>query len=308
MKILRIPTDEWIKEAVSKLAADVVVGSNVSLTLEDNAGFAQNCFAVIGQPGTEQGELEQVNQAVTPGTGVRVATLLFPHKKGEIVTVYRYNKRKVYGSLTVGGSYTELTGYGSPALIAVDNPQGTIFEYNGGEGYLYFKATYYDSVGTTETALADAVAFRGDDVARYAVIYKIKRKAQLLDNPFITDDRWEDKRMQAENEINSTIMQRYTLPLAEIPPLITMLCELLAAGYVLYEEFGKDGDGAGMLAEARAILKSIQDGRQKLIGADGTELATPENNSNELDGYPDSDGVGDDIAGNERAFERGMRF
>src|SRR5258706_10941330 len=96
----------------------------------------------------------------------------------------------------------------------------------------------------------------------------------------------ETKRKQAENEINSAIMARYILPLAEVPALISRICELLAAGYIDYEEFGKDGEGVKWLGEARALLKAIQKGTQRLIGSDDTELAVNAK-VNRLSGYPD---------------------
>ena len=81
-------------------------------------------------------------------------------------------------------------------------------------------------------------------------------------------------------------MARYVLPLSEVPELISRICELLAAGYVDYEELGKDGEGVKWLGEARALLKAIRDGKQRLIGSDDTELAT-NTKVNRLDGYPD---------------------
>ena len=75
---------------------------------------------------------------------------------------------------------------------------------------------------------------------------------------------------------------------------------MLAGGYVDYEEFGPDGEGKKWLGEARALLKAIQNGRQRLIGTDDTELATV-STTNSLQGYPDNDGT-EDIDTPERAF------
>jgi phage gp36-like protein len=285
MKAFIAPTESFIKTEIGTLNADATAGSNVTLTLINNDGLAQNDYIVIGHEGSELAELELINQAVTAGTSVRVATLKFNHKAGEPIVRYAYNQRKFYGSLTEGGSYTELTADGSPVNIQVDDPQGTLFEYTGST-YTYFKATYYNSTAAEETDIDDAVAVAGDQSGRYATLWDIRKHAGLAGNPFYSDVRLETKRKQAENEIKSAIMARYVLPLAEVPELISRICELLAAGYIDYEEFGKDGEGVKWLGEARALLKAIQKGTQRLIGSDDSELAV-NTLVNRLDGYPD---------------------
>jgi phage gp36-like protein len=291
MKTLIAPTEDFIKLERTELDADVSAGSNVALTLLSNDGLSQNDFIVVGREGSEKAELQQINAAVVAGTTVQVATLKFAHKKGDPVTRYRYNQRKFYGATSATGTYTELTTDGSPKTIQVDDPQGTILEYTGSEGYTHFKATYYNATSIDETSIADSDAVEADESKRYTSLYNIRVQAGLTNNPFITDGRIERKRKQAENEINSMIASRYTLPLAEVPELLGTICDLLAAGYVDFEEFGPDGEGKKWLGEARGMLKSLQDGRQRLIGSDGTELS-PTSKSNRLRGYPDNDGVG----------------
>ncbi len=272
MRTLLAPTEDFIKVERTELDADAVAGSNVTLTLKNNSGMADNTFICIGREGGEQAEIEKINQAVTGATAVRVATLLFGHKKGTPVTVYKYDKRKFYGATSADGSYTELTGDGSPAVISVDDPQGTRLEYSGST-YTYFKATYYNSITAVETAQADSEAVLADESVRYCTLYAIRVQAGLTNNPYIDDGRIEEKRIQAENEINSILFRIYELPLAEIPALIKRVCSLLAAGYIDFEEYGPDGQGVKWLGEARGILKAIAENRQNLIGADGTELA-----------------------------------
>src|SRR5690606_2298954 len=100
MKQLLAPTEDFIKLERTELASDVSAGSNVTLALQNNDGMADNTYIVIGVEGSEKAELQQINAAVSPGANVQVATLKFAHKAGEPVVVYRYNKRKFYGSLT----------------------------------------------------------------------------------------------------------------------------------------------------------------------------------------------------------------
>ena len=294
MRTLLAPTEDFIKLERTTLDADAAAGTNVALTLINNNGFSDNDFFVIGVEGSEKAELCQINGVVTPGTAIVGATLLFAHKKGEPVTRYRYNKRKFYGSLTAGGSYTELTGDGSPKTIGVDDPQGTFLEYTGST-YLYFKSTYYNSETLEETDTDDSREVLADESVRYASIYGIRKMAGFTQNPFISDGRVEDKRMQAESEINSSIFSRYSLPLSEIPPLITYICECLAAGYMHYEEYGPEGDAVKKLGEARALLKAIMEGRQRLLGVDYTELATV-SAGNKIYGKPDGSETGDELS------------
>lgn len=302
MKTLLAPTEDYIKLERTELAADASAGSNVTLTLKNNNGIAQNTYIVIGKEGSEKAELEQVNAAVSGNTDVQVATLKFAHKKGEPVTVYRYNQRKFYGALTKTGTYNELTTDGSPKDIQVDDPQGTILEYTQADGYLFFKATYYNSTTTDETSTSDADPVEADESKRYASIYSIRKMAGFTENPFISDGRIESKRQQAENEINSHIFTRYQLPMSEVPKLISYVCECLAAGYLHYEEFGPEGDAVKKLGEGRGILKQIMDGKQRLLDSDFAELALV-TGTNVLRGLPDGTEDTDDISGNERKFK-----
>jgi phage gp36-like protein len=284
MKRLTAPTEDFAKGEATRLAADATAGSNVTITLESNDGLSNAAFIAIGHEGNELCELAQINQAISGNTQVRVATLKFNHVAGEPVRLYRYDKRKFYGAISASGSYTQLTGDGSPKLIEVDDPMGTSLEYSGST-YTYFKATYYNSQTDTETDQADAVAVAGDETIRYATIYAIRKHAGLAGNPRYSDSRLEDKRRQAENEIKSTIGSLYALPLSYVPPLISRVCELLAAGYIDYEEFGSEGQGTKWLGEARGILKAIKDGKQLLLDADDAELERV-SGVNQLSGYP----------------------
>ena len=292
MKILIAPTEDFIKLERTKLDADVSAGSDVAVTVQDNDHLVENDYVVIGSEGSEQTELVQINATVVAGQAIRVDVLKFAHKAGAQVTKYRYNKRKFYGSLTADGSFAELASYGSPAIIQVDDPQGTLLEYTGTEGYIYFRSTYYNSELDEETTVEDSETVLADESKRYTSLYAIRVQAGLTNNPFINDGRVERKRKQAENEIDSAIFSRYVIPLEEVPPLIQYICELLAAGYIDYEEYGPEGQGVKWLGEARALLKSIKKGTQRLIGADSTEIAIV-SNTNILQGYPDNDGVGD---------------
>lgn len=284
MRQLVAPTEPFVIIERTRLAADVVAGSDVTLELENNDGMADNTFLAIGEMGSELCELQQINATVSGDTDVQVATLKFSHSKGEPVVVLRYNQRKFYGATSATGTFTELTSEGSPKDIQVDDPNGTLLEY-AGDVYTYFKSTYYNSETAEETDVDDAEAVLGDESLRYATIYAIRKHAGLQGNAFYSDFRIETKRKQAESEINSVLYAKYVLPLTEVPPLIGQICELLAAGYIHFEEFGQEGEGVKWLGEARALLKAIRNGTQVLIGVDGQEL-TRLSASGRLEGTP----------------------
>lgn len=283
-KLLYAPTEDFIKTEVGRLAENANAGSNVVLTLVGNEGFSANDYVVIGHEGNELAELEQINQSVSPGTQIRVGILKYNHKAGEPVYKYSYDKRKFYGCATIDGTYTELTADGSPKLIQPDDPQGTFIECTD-DTYQYFKATYYNSTTDDETDVEDSNAQSANESLRYASIYGIRKHAGLAGNAFYSDLRIERKRVQAESEVNATIGARYILPLTQIPGIIENITELLAAGYIDYEEFGKNGEGVKWLGEARAILKNIGT-KYILIGTDGVELPVA-TKVDVLNGFPD---------------------
>lgn len=211
------------------------------------------------------------------------------YKKGDPVTLYKYNQRKVYGSLTAGGSYVELTAYGSPATIQVDDPQGTLLEYTGSEGYLFFKATYYNSTTTTETDIADATETSGDESARYTSIYLIRKKAGIIDNPFLTDAYVEAKRTEAESEVNAYLSKRYTLPLSVVPKLIQNITTTLAAGYIHDDEMGEEGFGPQWIDRAQKKLSMLSKGSLELIDTGTSEELARNGDLGKMTGYPDTD-------------------
>ena len=299
---LYAPTEDFIKVERGVLGADVTAGSSVSVDVTNNDGLSDNDFIVIGHEGNELCEIQQIGGVVSAGADVTIDTVKFNHQKGEPWVKYRYDKRKFYGSTTEGGTYTELTADGSPVLIQVDDPQGSRIEYTGGEGYTYFKSTYYNSTDTTESSVSDADAVEADESKRYSSLYAIRKHAGLVGNSLYPEQRFELKRQQAESEINSYIAKKYVLPLSEVPGMIKYICELLGAGYIDYEEFGKEGEGVKWLGEARGMLKKIADGKMTLIGADGTEV-TRVTKVGRLDGYPD--GTIDDGAVDARKFKIG---
>lgn len=275
-------TEDSIKLADSKLSANVSAGSNVTIPLYGNGGFAVGNYVCIGIPGSATAEIQQIN-SLPAASSIEVATLLYAHSSDEPIQVYRYNQRKFYGSLTLTGSYAELLSSGSPKSIAVNDPQGTYFEYTGSDGFLYFKSTYYNSNTNEETDINDAIGVAGDQSTRYCSLYDIRFQAGMQDNPYVGDDQFEDYRTRAESTINSSLYARYILPLEngttnelEVPAIIKDCAVKLAAGYSDYREYGKTGEGVKWIAEAKSILRDIKTGVVRLIDSNFVEFELKE--------------------------------
>ena len=290
MRQLLAPTEDFIKTQRDNLNADANAGTNVVMSVPGAINFKVNDWIVVGIEGSETAELTQITAV---GATSITANLILSHKNGEPITRYRYNKRRFYGALTATGAYAEITGSGSPVTIQINDPQGTSIEYTGVEGYVYFKATYFNSTDSTETDINDADAVYSDESLRYCSLYAIRKQAGLTNNPYLTDGIVETYRRRAESEVDSMLNARYILPLTnasgngEIPFLVENITVLLAAGYMDYQEFGKEGEGVKWLGEARGILKKLQSpGGQQLLGSDHQEMQQ-KTNSNGISSYPD---------------------
>lgn len=282
-RLLIAPTDDMVRGERGVLSENVSAGSNVTITMPNNDGFAQNDFVVIGYEGKEEAELQQVNQAVSAGGTIRVATLLRAHKAGEPVVVYRFNKRKFYGCATENGTYAELSG--SPATIQVDDLRGTFLEY-AGTTYSYFKATYYNSSTTTETGDESPSLVVVENQTRYATLADIRGAAGIIGNPRISDGVVERARMYAEGVANAIVVGRYPLPLASVPSILSGAVEDIAAARILkrYMVDQEDDEWRNMQKEAMDTLKSIGSGDIILLDDDGLELAVSQRE--EGGGYP----------------------
>ena len=279
MKTLNAPIENFIKTIKTEITADVAAGSDKAVTVENGNEFDVNDYAILGVAGSEKSEIAKIT--VVSGNTITFETLALAHKDNDPITKVLFNQRKLYGCATETGTFVII----ETKDIEVDNPQGTYFEYTG--DYLYFKCTYYNEHTTEESSIDDAVAVLGGESDRYCSIEAIKKQAGLLENPYTNNADVERKRSAAENEIDSAISDRYSLPLLEIPALIENVTVLLAAGYLDYQEFGAESGGVKWLGEARGILKNIEKGTRKLLGSDKVELTRL--SGGRLKGYPDSD-------------------
>lgn len=294
MKVFKFPTEEdLIGMEQTELTAAATAGSSVTLALKSNHGLTDNDFVMIKRVGDDQAHIAQLNATVSGNTDIQIDTLRYDLAIGDIIRKITHNQRKFYGCATEDGTYVHISADDSPKTIEVDNLDGTLFEYTGDEGYLYFKSTYFNSQSPTkETDIDDAVSVLGGESDRYCSIYDIKAEAGLIDNPYISGVRLENLRVRAEGEVKASLFKKYALPLSEIPVIIKTATKLMAAGWLLYQEYGAEADGTSKdgidkVKQGRSILKQIRNGTVILLNSDD-EVLEASSSGSKLDSFPDN--------------------
>lgn len=297
-----IETTELTADAAAAQA--VVAAANVQ-------GFVTNKYFIAGQLGTEQAELRQVSSVASQNI-TATAAFTFTHKKFESLTVLRGNKIRVYRSANVNGT-APTSGYTliGTADIEADQMVTLFTDATGGEGYWY-KQTYYDSTAGTETDLTDAVAVRGGDFGNYVTIDEVRQEAGFMFNSAITDDLIALHRANAESQVKGTLKAAgYTLPLASVPDTIRNISKLLAAGYLLLQDYGvgyegTNKDGQAKVDLANAQLKQIRN--REIILVDIVESALGLAPS--ISGWPDDTTVdaADSDSGGDIMFRISKKF
>ena len=269
------PIMDFILSEKSELTSSVSASADpVTLSVLNTQGLKKNDFLIIGRIGHEGSEIQKITE-ITDATHLKVEKLNMEKKNGDPIQRISFNQVKLYRSTSKTGTYTLL----ETKDIEVDNPRGTYFEDSAGTTSHWYKCTYYNSQTLTETSLDDAEPVQGGDVQHYASIYQIKRMAGFEENYAISPVLISDIREAAENEINSRIVSVYSVPFSTVPPLITHITSLLAAGMLLLKEYGVEADveisksGQRMINEARSYLDKIVAGTLKLIDSSGNELS-----------------------------------
>lgn len=292
------PTEDFIKSSQTETTA-IAIASNspVSVTVKNNQGFAAGDYVIVKRLGTEQAHICLIDDIVGNETIV-LHSLLHNLVVGDQITKIDFNQRKLYGCATKDGAYV----YIETKDIAVDNPQGTSFTYNGTD-YQWFKATYYNSRTETETDIKDAIATQADSLSHYCSIYDIREEAGFLDNNYIDDGRINALRLQAEAEVKASIGSVYALPLKAPNEVVRTITKLLAAGWLMYQEYGVEAsgtskDGTDKIKQARSMLDAIRTHTLKLFDENDVELerAPACVSGGTVDGYPDNTAPDDELA------------
>lgn len=300
--------DDFIEGEKTALASSALVGQK-TLNVLNGLNFASVNHLRLGRKGDNITELCHID-SINGNVITLKANLNNTHPENtEVVELY-YDQRKLYKEQTAGaGDYAVV---GSPKDIQLDNPDGTIFKDQAGVNGIYYKCTYYDSVGLTETSLDDAVAVTGDDTA-YASISDIRQEAGFSDNAFISDADILKDLQASTDEINGRIAPIYVLPLPYIPQVIRDIATHLTIGRLFHNEYpGIDAayalEGEGRMKEGRALLDKIYNRQVLLLDANGVELVRVQ--TNKPSGWPNNSTANLDSQdhGGDNMFRIGMRF
>lgn len=274
----------------TQVSTDASAGA-VSVVVKNANNLAIDDYVVIGLLGSELSELKRITGLSTQT--LTVSATSFAHKANEPVSELRGNQIKVYRAANVDGTQPSDGSFSllTTVDIDVDQPFTIYTDSTGGSDYWY-KQTYYHSVSTAETAIADSTAVRGGDYGHYVTIEEVRIEAGFTNNPDVTDQMISDRRDDAESQVNGVLKSaKYTLPLtAPYPPVIKNITKLLAAGYLLLQDYGVGADSTNKEGRAKIELAEMLLGkimRKEIVLVDqftSSELGS----SSILRGWPDS--------------------
>jgi hypothetical protein len=256
--------------AATQLNANAAAAAT-TLTVLDSTGFAANDYVIIEERGIEKAELRKVS-SVTATTIIVTSGVTLAHTKWAKVQKIDYNQVKLLASATSGGTYAAQ----DTQAINVGKPSGTTLTDSDGTSSLYYKVVGYNS---TSTAQEDDSTVDWFQIATtYISEDEVRREAGFDLNDDISDDRIRTQVDMAESAVNSAIGSVYQLPLTETPNAIKNATKLLAAGYLLLQQYGAEAegtsrDGQAKVDQANNFLDKISTGDLLLFGAAGAELA-----------------------------------
>ena len=138
----------------SYLTSDTIIGAT-TITVTNIAGFPSvsddNFYVLIGNYGEEKAEIKLVTASATSGNVFTLSALTSSHSSSDPVTYIPYNKIRVYGIVSSGGSSTFIE------TIDIDiTKQYTEYTYKGGS-YSYFVISYYNSHLDEESAYSEEI-------------------------------------------------------------------------------------------------------------------------------------------------------
>lgn len=277
MQILQAGIEDYVLGEYTTFSSDEEASQTI-LSVTDTTGFSVNDYIILGVIGNENSEICKIASTNTNSITISVATI-HKHYKDEPIQEIRYNQRKFYRSTTETGTFSHLSGEGSPISIKVDNPQGTILEDTTGTSTSWYKATYYNSYSLSETSLDDAIAVQAGDADHYVSLYKILAEAGLQNNSYISTEIVDRYRNEAEEEVEGSLITKYQLPLPKTSRILQKIIILSAAGNLLAQEYGVEANleisksGERKIKRAEELIDRILDGKITLIDTAGETLS-----------------------------------
>jgi phage gp36-like protein len=280
------------------LAADVAAGAT-TLTVDNATQFVSGDFIYLAPFGDQA--CEKVTVSITP-TGASTLTLTsaikFAHRRGEEVTSVYGDQIQFMYALNVDGTAPAASDFQVLATVNLDtNEPVTVYTDTNALAELdpssrWYAYVYKNSVSAGTTDVNEIIPARGDDYGHYCTIEDIRTETGLARNKNIPDTVFDDVRNDVESEINATLVTSYSLPLSSpVPYLVRRIAKLLAAGYILTNQYGVFSQGTTSAKEGEAKLKKgqdllakIDDHEYTLVDSTGTSLI----NQSQISGWPNS--------------------
>jgi phage gp36-like protein len=280
----------------SELSLDYVPEST-TLLLRSTQGLVDGQPIYVGHLSLEGCEKAVIDAMVDEMTISLSEALKLPHARYEPVTavlgdsIHIYRAPNVDGTVPADDQFTVLT------TRTIDPDQmSTYYRDSTGSSAFWYRYTYFNPITLEETAPSDA--FRGDDFAHYASLSEIRNEAGFQNATNLADSVIEQKRRDAEAEINASLSGAYTVPFTQVPEIIRTLTIQLASAFLLDSAYG-NASSRQKLKDARAAIDTYRLGASILTDDAGTALSTSES----ITGYP---GTPDDDA--PRFFHMGDKF
>lgn len=282
-----------IKERSSLAVA--VDPSATSLTLFNNDTIAANDYLLIGRPGSETAEIRQIS-GVTGATIATTDAITLHHEYNTPVIVLRANKLKVYTAPNVNGSQPADGAFSTLLATVTINPDQLETSYidASGSSSLWYKYSYFNSTSSYESAMS-TVAVRGGNAGNYTTVEAIRDESGFDKNSNIPYGDVYAQMTAAQSYINGYLTGKYTIPFTTpINPFIEKLTKVLAAGYLLVDQFGSfatssTNNGDVKIKWVEDQLKQLKAGQIVLTNADGSQPdITPTSDANTLgfSGHP----------------------
>lgn len=280
----------------TELDGDYVPGSSV-LLVRSSEGYVPGQIIYVGRLGAEGCERAVIASVPTETTINLTQTLALPHTRYEPVRAVLGDLIKIYRAVNVDGRAPAREFFTVLATRAINaDHQSTYYTDSMGDSNFWYTFTYFNPLTNDETELQVEDAVRGDDFGHYASIHEIRIEAGFENAYNLKDTAIDEKRRDAEAEINASLSGAYTVPFTSpVPAIVRTLTKQLAAALLKSSSYG----GTAGLKEARDAIKDYRDKTLVLTDEDGTALTS----SDSVSGYPGE--VTDEAP---RFFRMGDRF
>lgn len=274
-----------------------VDGGSPALVVETTESFEPGQVVYVGLLSREGCERAVVSALTNDTTLALTTPLKYAHGRSEPVAGVVGDLIHVYRVINVSGQVPALDTFSVPATRSIDAEKKTTYytDSAGGAGFWY-RHTYYNALSNAETDIEDSVPVRGDDFGHYASVTEIRNEAGFGNAINLSDVTIDQQRRAAESEINVALGTKYTTPFVPVPDIIHTLTIQLAAGLLQANAYRGTTRGSDKPKEARALIKSLQDGDQTINGEDGSSITTGEG----ISSWPGED--------QPRAYFMGDRF